>query len=101
MQNCKKLFKNIPKKLKGKTEKQQQRIKLNRGGKSKCKSLLRWKSFVPWQIIERFLISLVLREQEHPGIQQFDPDVISPTAYTCTYSFSHRKSLAFTELLKY
>ena len=43
--------KTYQKKLKGKTKKQQQRIKLNRGEKSKYKSLLRRKNFVTWQIV--------------------------------------------------
>ena len=46
-----KLPKTYQKKLKGKTKKKQQRIKLNRGEKSKYKSLLRRKNFVTWQIV--------------------------------------------------
>ena len=45
-----KTFLNIPKKsLKAKQKKQ--KIQLNRGEKSKCKSLLRWKTFVTRQIV--------------------------------------------------
>ena len=47
----KNILKTYQKKFKRKTEKQEQRIKLNRGEKSKYKSLLRWKSFFTRQIV--------------------------------------------------
>ena len=40
----------LPKTFK-KQKKQQQTTKLNRGEKSKHKYLLRWKSFITWQIV--------------------------------------------------
>ena len=47
----KNILKTYQKKLKRKTEKQQHRIKLNGREKSKYKPLLRWKSFLTWQIV--------------------------------------------------
>ena len=47
----KNVLKIYQKSLKAMQEKQQQRIKLNENEKSKYKPLLRWKSFVTWQIV--------------------------------------------------
>ena len=47
----KNILKTYQKKLKRKTRKATTNNQLNRGEKSKYKSLLRWKSFVTWQIV--------------------------------------------------